>query len=224
MHRRRALLLLALAYTGFVSLGLPDGLLGVAWPSIRAQFGLELDALGPLLVATTAGYVLASFASGRVLAHMNVGALLAASCAATAAALTGYALAPAWAVLVGFGLLAGLGAGAIDAGLNTYVATNHGARTLNWLHACYGIGATSGPALMTAVLTAERPWQQGYAIVAGFQIALAIAFAATRSLWPRAPGAHVEHGAGSASARAALRLPAAWLGMAAFFVYVGLEQ
>jgi sugar phosphate permease len=102
--QRRVGLLLALSYVGFVSLGLPDGLLGVAWPSIRARFGLELDALGPLLVATTAGYVFASFSSGRVLAHMNLGALLAASCAATATSLLGYAFAPAWFVLVGLAL------------------------------------------------------------------------------------------------------------------------
>ena len=225
--RRRVGLLLGLSYVGFVSLGLPDGLLGVAWPSIRARFGLELDALGPLLVAITAGYVFASFSSGRLLSQINLGALLAASCAATATSLLGYALAPAWFVLVGFGLLAGLGAGAIDAALNTYVATNHSARTLNWLHACYGIGAASGPALMTSVLIAGHPWQRGYFLVALGQIALALCFLVTRSSWPAVAGdAHAgsTHAAKNASARATLSLPATWLGMAAFFLYVGLEQ
>ena len=226
-NQRRVGVLLALSYVGFVSLGLPDGLLGVAWPSIRQQFRLELDALGPLLVATTAGYVFASFSSGRVLARMNLGALLGASCAATAISLVGYALAPAWFVMVGFGLFAGLGAGAIDAALNTYVATNHSARTLNWLHACYGIGAASGPALMTGVLMAGDPWQRGYWIVALGQIALALCFFATRALWPRVAGdAHeaTQPDARAASGRTTLAQPAAWLGMAAFFLYVGLEQ
>ena len=181
-NQRRVGVLLALSYVGFVSLGLPDGLLGVAWPSIREQFRLELDALGPLLVATTAGYVFASFSSGRVLARMNLGALLGASCAAMAISLIGYAIAPAWFVMVGFGLFAGLGAGAIDAALNTYVATHHSPRTLNWLHACYGIGAASGPALMTGVLMAGDPWQRGYWMVALGQIALALCFFATRAL------------------------------------------
>jgi fucose permease len=224
MPRRRAVLLLGLAYVGFVSLGLPDGLLGVAWPSMRAQFGLALDALGPLLVATTAGYVLASFASGRLLARMRVGALLALSCLATAAALAGYATAPAWAVVVAFGALAGLGAGAIDAGLNTYVATQHSARTLNWLHACYGVGAATGPVLMTGVLMAGQPWQRGYAVVAGFQVALSLGFAAMRAWWPPPTPAGDAPAAAHAPARATLRIPAAWLGMAAFVVYVGLEQ
>lgn len=227
MTRRRFGLLLALSYVGFVSLGLPDGLLGVAWPSIRKQFGLELDALGQLLVATTAGYVAASFSSGRLLARMNLGALLAASCAATATSLLGYAFAPAWFVMIGFGLFAGLGAGAIDAALNTYVATNHSARTLNWLHACYGVGAASGPALMTAVLMRSDPWQRGYWIVAAGQIALALCFFSTRALWPSV-GSHAHAAtdapARTASSRATLAQPAAWLGMLSFFLYVGLEQ
>jgi len=226
MSRRRTALLLGLAYAGFVSLGLPDGLLGVAWPSIRARFGLPLDALGPLLVATTAGSVFASFTSGRVLGRASVGALLAAACAAQATSMAGYALAPGWWVLVGFGVFAGLGAGAIDAGLNTYVATHHSARTLNWLHACYGVGAAGGPALMTAVLTRGQPWQRGYALVAGAQLALALAFASTRSLWPpataRASGP--DTAAQQARTAATLRLRGAWLGMAAFTLYVGLEQ
>jgi fucose permease len=86
--------------------------------------------------------------------------------------------------MVGFGLLAGLGAGAIDAGLNT-----HGARTLNWLHACYGVGAASGPVLMASVLMLDLPWQRGYAWVAVGQGILAVCFAATLRLWPRAGSA-----------------------------------
>ena len=233
---RRRLLLLGLSFVGFVSLGLPDGLLGVAWPSIRASFHLDLDALGPLLVATTSGYVLASFASGRILARISVGALLVLSCLATAASLAGYALAPSWGVMVAFGLLAGLGAGAIDAGLNTHVATHHGARTLNWLHACYGVGAASGPVLMASVLRMGLAWQRGYAWVAAGQGILAACFLATLRLWPRPGGVRPGErspsagtgGPGAAAPRPAsqastLRLPAAWLGIAAFFVYTGLE-
>src|SRR5688572_3401677 len=99
----RSLLLVALAYLGFVSIGLPDGLLGVAWPSMRASFHLEIDALGSLLVAFTAGYLVSSFSSGRLLARMNVGLLLALSCLATGVSLTGYALAPAFVAVVALG-------------------------------------------------------------------------------------------------------------------------
>jgi fucose permease len=219
-------LLLVLAYVGFVSLGLPDGLLGVAWPSMRASFALPLDALGPLLVATTAGYVFASFASGWLLARLSIGALLALSCTGTALALLGFAAAPAFAWIVALGVLAGLGAGAIDAGINIYVALRHGPRTVSWLHACYGIGAALGPILLTRVLADGSPWQRGYVYVGLAQLALALAFAATASRWPRAnaPAARDDAKvAASSGPGEALRRPATLAGVAAFFVYTGVE-
>lgn len=221
--RSRAIALLLLSYVAFISLGLPDGLLGVAWPSIRATHGLPLDALGALLIATSVGYVTSSFASGPVLARMNLGMLLALSAAATAVSLLGYTLAPSWAVMVAFGVLAGLGAGAIDAGLNTFVATNYSARTLNMLHAFWGLGTTAGPMIMTSVLLAGLGWQRGYVIVAGAQIVLALCFMATRSLWPSLDPAMVGAPIRAATVSSTLRLPAAWLGVAAFAVYVGVE-
>jgi fucose permease len=221
---KRGVFLLALSYLAFVSLGLPDGLLGVAWPSIRASFHLPLDSLGALLVATTIGYVSSAFASGRLLSLFGLGELLAASCLATSLSLLGYAWAPAWAVMVPLGLLAGLGAGAIDACLNTYVATNHSARMLHLIHACYGLGTTAGPMIMTQVLMAHRPWQRGYQIVGVAQLALAACFATTRSLWPPAKGDNSSSStAAGAPIAATLRLGAAWLAIAAFFFYVGIE-
>jgi fucose permease len=221
------LLLLGLAYLSFVSLGLPDGLLGVAWPSIRTFFALPLDALGPLLVMFTAGYLLSSFSSGSVLARMRVGTLLALSCLATAASLLGYALVAHWQFMVALGLLSGLGAGAIDAGLNTYAATHFSPRMVNWLHACYGIGATTGPIIMTGVLTAGYPWQWGYGIVGTWQLLLAGCFGLTRTWWPAShptPADRSHHTAAEpAASRSTLRLPIVWLSMAVFFLYTGLE-
>src|SRR5215471_17598683 len=176
--------LIVLAYVGFVSLGLPDGLLGVAWPSMRASFHVPLDALGTLLVTFTTGYLLSSCSSGYLLARLSVGALLALSCLATATSLLGYALAPWWWMLVVLGALSGLGAGAIDAGVNTYVATHYSPRMINWLHACYGLGATSGPVIMTSVLAGQHSWQWGYGIVGLGQLGLAVAFGLTRTWWP----------------------------------------
>jgi fucose permease len=226
MTIRPGLLLTGLAYLGFVSLGLPDGLLGVAWPSIRASFNLPLDALGALLVMFTIGYLLSSFSSGRILARINVGSLLALSCLATAVSLLGYALAPRWSVMVTLALLSGLGAGAIDAGLNTFAATHFSPRSVNWLHACYGIGATIGPVIMTGVLMADRSWQWGYAIVGLWQLLLAIGFGLTRQRWPDTtamPETTASAHAGMASSSSTLRLPAAWLSIAVFFIYTGLE-
>jgi fucose permease len=223
-------LLIGLAYLGFISLGLPDGLLGIAWPSIRASFALPVDALGALLVMFTAGYLVSSFSSGRVLARTGVGALLALSCLATSVSLIGYALAPAWWVMLALAVLSGIGAGAIDAGLNTYAATEFSPRVVNWLHACYGIGATAGPVVMTSVLMSGRSWQSGYAIVGLWQLLLAACFAVTRKRWhsKKKETARQESDDSSASARAVpalatLRLRAAWLSIAVFFVYAGIE-
>jgi fucose permease len=216
--------LAVLSGLAFISLGLPDGLLGVAWPSIRTFFGLELDAIGALLVATTAGYVTSSFSSGRLLGHLNVGAVLALSCALTAGALLGYAAAPAWPLVIASGVVLGLGSGAVDSSLNTYAATQHGPRTLNWLHACYGVGAASGPLVMTAVLSMALPWQRGYNIVGLSQLLLAAGFAATFHWWQRADvsAAAREHER-STTIPATLRLAGARLGIAAFVVYAGVE-
>jgi fucose permease len=225
MRGRTKSLLSFLAFLGFVSLGLPDGLLGVAWPAIRGTFALPIDALGSLLVMFTAGYLASSFASGRLLARMNVGTLLALSCLATGVSLLGYALAPTWWVMVALAALAGLGAGAIDAGLNTYAATNFSPRLVNFLHGFYGIGATVGPWLMTGILRTMGRWQWGYGAVAASQLLLAGCFAATRKNWPppAASSASTADSQPMASTLATLRLPAVWLNTALFFVYTGIE-
>jgi MFS family permease len=118
--------LVLLAYVAFIALGMPDGLLGVAWPSIRDTFSIPLDAIGMLLSASVAGYLTSSFLSGPLIARWGVGRVLAASCAMTGVALIGYTVVPFWWMMVLLGVLAGLGAGAIDAGLNTYVAAHFG--------------------------------------------------------------------------------------------------
>ena len=212
-----------LAYLAFVSLGLPDGLQGVAWPSIRATFALPIDALGTLLVTFTAGYLVSSFTSGWLLSRAGVGTLLALSCAATALSLLGYALAPAWSVMVALGVLSGLGAGAIDAGLNTFAATRFSARMVSWLHACYGVGAAVGPALMTVVLARGGPWQRGYAIVGLAQLALALGFALTRTRWTSGREEPAPSSPRPATIASTGRLPAVWLGVLGFLIYTGIE-
>jgi fucose permease len=227
------LLLIGLTYISFISLGLPDGLLGVAWPSIRVFFGLPIDALGALLVMFTAGYLLASFSSGWLLARMNVGTLLAGSCFATAMCLFVYAITPVWLIVIAFGLAAGLGAGAIDAGLNTYAANHFSARSVNWLHACYGLGATLGPLIMTTVLAAGRRWQMGYVIVGSAQLVLAMCFGVTRRLWSNKSEVGLARedpssiktspSASPTSPATTMQLPIVWLSIAIFFVYTGIE-
>lgn len=222
---RRPLLLVALMFVGFISLGLPDGLLGVAWPSIAAGFGVGLDSLGTLLIASTVGFLSASVLSGRLLARLGVGVLLAASCIATAVSLIGFALAPGWLTILPLAVLLGAGGGAIDAGLNTYAAATSSPRVIAWLHGFYGVGATAGPVLMTAVLGAGQPWQVGYALVGAGQLALAAGFLLTRARWAADSRATIamHRDDGAAGLRASLRLPAVWLSVAVFALYTGLE-
>jgi len=224
-QRKYTFVLIALAYLSFISLGLPDGLNGVAWPSVRSHFGLPINALGSLLILFTAGYLASSFWSGRILARISLGSLLALSCFATAASLIGYALAPAWWVMVSFGAVAGLGAGAIDAGLNTFAATRFSPRMVNWLHACYGVGAASGPLVMTGVLAANHPWQRGYVLVGVWQLLLAACFCLTRRSWATGIDSNQRDSISvpRAASLSTLRLPVMWLSIAIFFLYTGIE-
>ncbi|MGE5124350.1 MAG: MFS transporter [Acidobacteriaceae bacterium] len=226
--RHSTLSLILLAYIAFIALGMPDGLLGVAWPSIRVSFSIPLDSLGILLIASVSGYMTSSFLSGVLIARLGVGKLLAISCALTGFALLGYTLVPAWWSMVFLGVFAGLGAGAIDAGLNTYVAAHFGEGLMQWLHASYGIGVTSGPIIMTLALSTLNSWRVGYRTVAGFQIFLAICFASTLPLWYRQSGTPAKDEPKRLTdyktpLGETLRQPKVWLSALLFFIYVGGE-
>lgn len=223
--------LIVLAFIAFVALGLPDGLLGVGWPSIRTGFSIPLDAIGMFLTAVIAGYMTSSFLSGFLLSRLGVGRMLAASCLLTGLALIGYTLVPQWWMMVLLGVVAGLGAGAIDAGLNTYVAAHLSEGLMQWLHACWGVGITLGPIIMTVGLTALSTWRFGYRVVGIFQLALAACFVLTLPMWNRQDA---PSGSGSGEPekrltdyrtpmRETLRQPRVWLSMLLFFLYVGAE-
>jgi len=222
--RHTGLLVLLLAYAGFIGLGLSNSLMGVAWPSVRDTFGQPQDALGVYLIGNTIGYMLASAFSGRLLARLGAGTMLALSGSLVGVSLLAAGSAPSWPALVALGFAAGLSGGAIDGGLNGYAAAHFSPRAMNWLHACFGIGATFGPAIMTAVLAGGLSWRVGFWIVAGLQLALALCFGLTRRLWsdpaPRSSGAEPVRGAALA---ATLRLPITWLGITLFFAYTGAE-
>jgi fucose permease len=217
--------LLGLAYLGFISLGLPDALLGVGWPSMRATFGVSIEAVGLVLTVGVTGYLMSSVSTGFALATLGVGRLLAASTALVALGLAAYASAPVFALALVGSMLVGLGSGAIDAGLNVYAAENFGARHMNWLHASFGFGATLGPLVMTSVLGAGLGWRWGYGLTAAVQALLAVAFALTAGSW-RMPGdAHRTAATGEASppSRRALLQPTVWLGAVTFALYTGTE-
>lgn len=220
--------LVILAYIAFIALGMPDGLLGVAWPSIRASFSIPLDAVGMLLTAAVAGYMTSSFLSGTLVARFGIGRVLIVSCVLTGTAVIVYTLVPAWWMMVVLGSFAGLGAGAIDAGLNSYVAAHFNEGLMQWLHASYGVGVTLGPIIMTIALTTLNSWRIGYRVVGGFQIALAACFVFTLAEWSQK-----EPNVGSDEPKLlteyktpileTLRQPQVWLSVLLFFLYVGAE-
>jgi fucose permease len=231
LKNKSQLLLVAIAYLGFMGLGLSGAMLGVAWPSMREAFSRPLDNLGILLVTGMVGGLLASSSSGPLIARFGVGRLLLLSAILNAIGLLGYGLAPGWWVIVPLGLATGLGSGAIDAGLNTYFAANHSTKLMNWLHACFGIGATLGPMVMRVSLVGGS-WRWGYVAAGLLHAGFAACFWLTRDRWTlaRSPDAAPPEEASplpkTQGARAVdtLKLPLVWVGVALFFLYTGVEN
>ena len=230
MKRKSKGLLVGIAYFSFIGMGLPGAMLGVAWPSIRGTFDLPLDAVGMLLVTEMIGYLVASFYSGPLISKVGIGKLLLTSVALRLVGLFGYSLSPAWWIIVLLGLVTGLGGGVLDAGLNTYFATNHSANLMNWLHACFGIGATLGPVVMRAVLSGGWSWRFGFAIVGLLHVLYTIGFAATLNRWAlKSSGVEDDVETRDVRARSmrsidTLKLPLVWIGVVLFFLFTGVEN
>jgi len=224
--------LLLLAYLAFISLGLPDAVLGVAWPSLRDSFQLPQALLGAPLAAAAVATFISGAMTGRLLQLFSVGALLALSTALVAAGVWGYALAPGfWLILLAAPVI-GLGSGAIDAALNTYAAHNFTPRHMSWLHAAYAAGATAGPAIMTAVLSGGAPWRWGYGTVGTLLSVLTLAFVVTRRLWesdskevvsPETTRVSPQSEPEAVRIASVLSSPRVWLQIAIFFFYTGIE-
>ncbi|MCX8093897.1 MAG: MFS transporter [Candidatus Goldbacteria bacterium] len=221
-------IMLFLIYAAFIALGMPDGIFGVAWPSMRKGFGIPIDAMGIALITATSGYLLSSFFSGRIIVKISISGLLTLSCALTGAALIVDSWAPSWVWYVAASLVLGIGAGGIDAGLNTYVATNLSDRQMHWMHACYGIGVTTGPFIMTAALQIFNNWRPGYFAVGILQLILAAAFAVSILGWKKFD---VSNKSGSEKKLTDYDTPIlttvthipSLLGMLLFFLYSGAE-
>ncbi|HXM59113.1 MAG TPA: MFS transporter [Candidatus Dormibacteraeota bacterium] len=208
-----------LVLVAFVALGMPDGMLGVAWPSIRGTFDQPLAALGQLLIAGTCGYLSASSASGFLTDRLGTGALLTGSACASGLAMLAFAAAPSWPLLLAGSLVLGLGAGGIDAGGNAYVALRHGAGTMNVMHGCYGIGATLGPLAVTAAIAGGASWRLPYAGMLAVEAVLVAAFGLTARVW----GGRRHDEASAPAGPVAGRWLLVGLVAALFFVYTAFE-
>ena len=225
---KRSLLLLTLSYIAFISLGLPDGLHGVAWPGIRESFNLPIDAIALVMICATAGYSLSGFFSAAAVRFLGVGNLLALSCGLSSLSLLAYGLTPWWPLFAAAAVAGGLGAGAIDGGVNHYVEKHYSEKQMQWLHASFGIGITAGPIIITASIQLGGNWRIGYLVLFGLQAVLALLFYFTSHLWERVDDnlALSEDSAAAeieATIKETLKEPRAWLSMALFFLYVGAE-
>lgn len=221
-------LLLFFSFLAFISLGLPDGLLGVAWPSISRTFGVPLSRLAVLQVAMTVGFIFSSGNAGRLIEKFGVGNLLVISNSLVVLALSGYVLAPHWYVLIASTVVLGSAGGAIDAGLNAYSAKRFSKEQVTLLHAFFGFGAMLGPALMGKVLSTGLPWQRGYFYTLLLVLVLLTIFILFRGLWKQdttaaEEAAHSEHvNAPKKCSKRTVRKYTG-VGIALFMMYTGLE-
>ena len=176
--------LLAVIYAAFISLGLPDNVLGSAWPQMALDFGANIAAAGILSLITSCGTIISSFSSGWILKRFSTPAVSIASTLLTVISLFAFSVCPIFALMPICALLLGLGAGAIDSALNAYVSRNYSAMHMNFLHAFWGVGAMCGPFIVGFCLFAAHSWRPAYAAIAAAQLCLAIILIYTRHLWP----------------------------------------
>ena len=219
-------LLLAIIYLSFISLGLPDSLLGAAWPVMRLDFAADLSFAGVISLIITGGTIVSSLLSERTTRALGTGLVTAISVAMTAAALFGFSLSRSLLALCLWSIPYGLGAGAIDAALNNYVALHYSSRHMSWLHCFWGIGASLSPYIMGAALTRSGSWQLGYRSVSLIQIALTVFLFLSLPLWkkPHSDASQDEDkSAPLLGLRGALRIAGVPYILLAFFGYCGAE-
>jgi fucose permease len=218
-------LVLIVCFLAFISIGFPDAVLGVAWPSVRNTFDLPSAGLGYILFSSGAGYIFSGLISGKVIERLGVGRLLVLSTGLVTTGLIGYSLAPHIAVFLSLAVLIGLGSGSIDSALNFFAAENYSEAVMNRLHAFFGVGALIGPLIMGGVLELDASWRWGYVAVGGILFLMMIGFVATRNLWD---AGHHEHHADRPAIRATpvrdvLRSRLVWIHILLFFLCTGVE-
>lgn len=180
-------LLLVIIYIAFISLGLPDSMLGAAWPVMQGELGLPLAGAGLVSMIVSGSTIISSLLSGVLIRRLGTGKLTLISVLMTALALLGYSFSQNYLWLCLIAVPLGLGAGSVDAALNDFVARNFSARHMNWLHSFWGVGATTGPMIMALMLNQTGRWQMGYRTVAIIQFTLVAILAISLPLWQRFP-------------------------------------
>ena len=218
-------LLLAIIYLSFVSLGLPDALLGSAWPVIYPEINVPVSWSGVIFMIISLGTVVSSLQSDRLTKLLGAGKITAISVGLTAFALLGFSCSHSYWMLCLFAIPYGLGAGSVDAALNNYVALHFESRHMSWLHCMWGMGASIGPYIMSNAILRTGSWNNGYRIIGILQVALCAAIFLSLPLWKKSTSKD-----GSPEAiepiplKQVIRFPGAWEIMLAFFCYCALEQ
>lgn len=218
-------LLLAVIYLAFIGLGLPDSLLGAAWPMIYPQFGVPVSSMGLISMIISAGTILSSLNSSRLTRALGAGKVTLLSTALTAIALLGFGMSRSLWQLCFWAVPYGLGAGSVDAALNNYVALHYASRHMSWLHCMWGVGTIVGPSLMSAALTGGHGWGGGYLLTALVQGLIVAVLLLSLPLWGRpTSGNGSETETAALSLREVLTIPGAKEVMLCFFGYCALES
>ena len=217
-------LLLPVIYLAFISLGLPDSLLGSAWPVMYQELGTSVSSAGIISMIIAAGTIVSSLNSDRLNTRFGTGKITAVSVLTTAVALFGFSVSHSFLALCLWGIPYGLGAGSVDAALNNYVALHYESRHMSWLHCMWGVGTTIGPVVMGAALSGGLSWNSGYRYIALFQIALSAVLFCSLPLWHKRPDAAPDGTAPKAlTLPQVFALPGAKEVMLCFFCYCALE-
>lgn len=215
-------LLLAIIYLSFISLGLPDTLLGAAWPSMYVELGASVSAAGILSMIIALGTITSCLLSDRMTKKLGTGKITAASVALTSAALFGFSVSHSFLALCLWAVPYGLGAGSVDAALKNYVALHYKSRQMSWLHCMWGAGASVGPYIMGRVLTSGVSWNSGYRIISLLQLGLTVILVLSLPLWRPQPGAETSDGGESSRPlplREVVAIPGVFEVMTMFFFY-----
>ena len=218
--------LLAVIYASFISLGLPDSLLGSAWPLMSVDLSVSLSYMGIVSMIIAAGTVISSLLSDKLTSRLGTGPVTAISVAMTAVALFGFSISNSFWLICLFAIPYGLGAGAVDAALNNYVALHYASRHMSWLHCFWGIGATAGPYIMGAFIGTDKGWRAGYGAISLIQALLVIVLFISLPFWKKRASAEIFCGGNGSSVGifGALKIRGVKAVMLAFFGYCALES
>lgn len=218
-------ILLVIIYIAFISLGLPDAMLGSVWPVMHGEINVPVSYAGIVSMIIAGGTIISSLFSHKVIHKLGTGKVTAISVGMTAAALFGFSVSNSFLLICLWSIPLGLGAGSVDAALNNFVALHYKSRHMSWLHCFWGVGATMGPYIMGYFLSGGQTWNTGYRTISLLQIALTAILIFSLPLWRKATttpeGEHHKHK--NLSMKELVRLPGAMPTLTAFFCYCAME-